>query len=276
MPTAFVSHAGGPVTHVELGMPRNEVDALARYWRSLRDLPPTSPTAVLVISAHWEAALPTVMTSPQPPLLFDYGGFPPDAYRLRWPVPGSPPIAARVRDLLGNAGFATAEDATRGYDHGTFTPLIHAFPDRTPVLQLSLKAGLDPLEHLAIGRALTPLRDEGVFIVGSGDTFHNLREIRGVSAPAKMNEFERWLTGVVTGNASARTQLLANWSSGPGARYSHPREEHLIPLHVVVGAAGDDPGAVTWSGTFMGSLQTGYHFTSAAQEMQTDARDRNS
>jgi aromatic ring-opening dioxygenase catalytic subunit (LigB family) len=261
MPVAFVPHGGGPVTHVEMGFPKAEVDALARYWRSIRELPPAPPKALLAVSAHWEAPVPTVMTAPQPPMLYDYGGMPDEAYRLKWPVPGDRALATRVRELLARAGIATAEDVERGFDHGTFTPLKQAYPDaEVPVVQLSLKAGLGAAEHLAIGGALAPLRDEGIFIVGSGDTFHNMREFRRLSAPDKMLKFEAWLTKVVTGDATARDAMLERWEEAPHARYSHPREEHLLPLMVIAGAAGADAGIVTWSGDFMGSRQTGYHF----------------
>jgi aromatic ring-opening dioxygenase catalytic subunit (LigB family) len=127
------------------------------------------------------------------------------------------------------------------------------------VIQLSLKQGLDVAEHLAIGRALAPLRDDGIFIVGSGDTFHNLREF-GLGSLEKMMQFDTWLTKVVTGDPRVRDAQLERWNDAPFARYCHPREEHLLPLMVIAGAAGTDGGLVTWSGSFMGSRQTGYHF----------------
>jgi aromatic ring-opening dioxygenase catalytic subunit (LigB family) len=260
MPVAFVPHAGGPVSHVELGLPPAEVDALVAYWRSVRALPATQPKALLVVSAHWEAQVPTVMSSPRPPMLYDYGGFPPESYRITWPAPGDPALARRVRDLLEAAGFSTAEDPERGFDHGTFTPLKQTYPDaEVPVVQLSLKAGLDPAEHLRMGRALAPLRDEGVFIVGSGDSFHNLRAF-GPGSREPSTRFNAWLTDAVTGDAGARDAELERWASAPFARLCHPREDHLIPLMVVAGAAGDDRGVLTWTGLFLGTEQTGYHF----------------
>jgi aromatic ring-opening dioxygenase catalytic subunit (LigB family) len=238
------------------------VSALAAYWQAVGRLPKEAPQAVLVVSAHWEEGAPTVMTSPHPPMYYDYGGFPPEAYKITWPAPGSPALANQTRELLARAGFATAEDPERGFDHGAFTPLKQAFPDaKIPTLQLSLKEGLDAVEHLAIGRALAPLREAGVFIVGSGDSFHNMRAFRGgPSAYPKSVEFNTWLDSVVTGTAAERESSLAEWASAPQARFCHPREEHLLPLMVVAGAAGGDPGSVTWRGSFMGSQQTGYHF----------------
>lgn len=261
MPVAFLPHGGGPITHVEMGMPKDQVEALGSYWRSVRDLPKVQPKAVVVVSAHWEEAVPTVMSSAHPPMLYDYYGFPPESYKITWPAPGSPAVAARVCELLSHAGFATAKDSQRGFDHGTFTPLKQTYPSADiPIVQLSLKTGLDAAEHLAMGRALAPLRDEGVFIIGSGDTFHNMREFFGGKALDRSVKFAEWLSAVVTGPAAQRSDLLASWTQAPFARYCHPREEHLLPLMVVAGAAGSDPGTITWSGLFMGSQQVGYHF----------------
>jgi len=259
MPVAFLPHGGGPVTHVEMGFAKSDVEPLGAYWRSVRDLPPAPPKALLVVSAHWEAPVPTVMTSPHPPMLYDYYGFPPEAYQITWPAPGDPALAARVRDLCGRAGFETAEDSERGFDHGTFTPLKQAYPDAdVPVVQLSLMASLDPGEHLRLGRALAPLRDEGVFIIGSGDSFHNMRKF-GPAAREPSQAFNAWLTDALTGDPGEREKKLAAWASAPEARVCQPREDHLIPLMVVAGAAGTDPGVVTWRGWFMGSEQVGWH-----------------
>ncbi len=260
MPVAFLPHGGGPVTHVEMGMPRSDVEPLGAYWRGVRDLPPAQPKALLVVSAHWEEAAPTVMTSPAPPMYYDYYGFPPEAYEITWPAPGDPELAARVRALIEGAGVETAADPARGFDHGTFTPLKQAYPDAdVPVVQLSLKAGLDAALHLRLGRALAPLRDEGVFIVGSGDSFHNMRSF-GPAARDPSQKFNAWLTEAVTGDATEREKKLARWEAAPAARVCHPREEHLLPLMVVAGAAGEDAGVVTWRGWFMGSEQVGWHF----------------
>ena len=166
MPTVYLPHGGGPWPFVEVGLgSRAEQAALATYLRDLAHTPGERPKAVLVISAHWEERVPTVMTSVAPPMLYDYYGFPPESYEITWPAPGDPALAARVRALLGKAGFETAADPDRGYDHGTFVPLKLTYPDADmPICQLSLVGGLDPATHLAIGRALAPLRDEGVFI----------------------------------------------------------------------------------------------------------------
>jgi aromatic ring-opening dioxygenase catalytic subunit (LigB family) len=261
MPVAFVPHGGGPWPFVEMGLDRHSSESLAAYLRSVRELPPAPPTALLVISAHWEARVPTVSTSEHPPMLYDYYGFPPESYQITWPAPGDPKLAARVRELLGKAGFQTAGDAERGFDHGTFVPLKLTYPDaNVPVVQLSLKAGLDPKEHLAMGRALAPLRDEGVFIVGSGMTFHNMAGFRDPRARPVAETFDAWLREAATSEPAERDRRLAAWTSAPMARTAHPREEHLVPLMVIAGAAGDDRGKVAYSDLFMGVKVSAYHY----------------
>lgn len=259
-PVAFIPHGGGPWPFVDLGLDRREVTALADYLRGLRGLP-TAPKALLVVSAHWEESVVSVMSGQAPPMLFDYYGFPPASYQLRWPAPGSPALAARVRALLGAAGVPTAEDPQRGFDHGTFVPLMLSYPEaELPVVQLSLKRGLDPAEHLAIGRALQPLRDEGVFIVGSGMSYHNLRAMGDPKAGPISEVFDAWLREAVTDAPERRDAQLIAWSRAPAARAAHPREEHLLPLMVIAGAAGSDRGSVAFNGTMMGWRLSAVHF----------------
>jgi aromatic ring-opening dioxygenase catalytic subunit (LigB family) len=262
MPVVFLSHGGGPWPFVETGMlTPAEHEAFAGYLRNVSALPKTPPRAVLVVSAHWEEQIPTVMNGAHPPLLFDYGGFPEAAYQLTWPAPGDPPLAAHVRELLASAGFQTAANATRGFDHGTFVPLKLAYPDaKVPTVQLSLLRNLDPAQHLAMGRALQPLRDEGVFIVGSGMTYHNMRGFGKPSSRAQSEAFDAWLTRSATAPPAARDEALTGWLGAPFAREVHPREEHLLPLMVIAGAAGDDVGRVGFSGTGMGITVSTYHF----------------
>lgn len=150
-------------------------DKLRHYLANLLDSLPAHPTAILVISGHWEEDLPTVSTCPAPPMLFDYSGFPQHTYRLNYPAPGSPELAERVCRLLAGAGIAYRRDAKRGFDHGVFVPFLIVDPDaKIPVVMLSLHNGLDPARHLSIGAAVRSLRDDGVLIVGSGNSFHNL------------------------------------------------------------------------------------------------------
>ena len=261
MPVAFIPHGGGPWPFVDMGLDPAEVENLSAYLKTLAALPKTPPRALLIISAHWEEAVPTVMTSKRPSLLFDYHGFPPASYQLSWPAAGEPALAARVQSLLSAAGIASRTDETRGFDHGAFVPLKVAYPDAdVPAVQLSLKAGLDPAEHLAIGRALAPLRDEGVFIVGSGMTFHNMRGFGNPSAKQAATTFDTWLQQAATDAPAERDRQLSHWAEAPAARVAHPREEHLIPLMVVAGAAGDDRGRTAHTGQFFGVPLSAYHF----------------
>lgn len=261
MPVAFVPHGGGPWPFVEMGLPRDEVSQLADYLRSVRGLPAAPPRALLVISAHWEEPVPTVMTSPRPPILYDYYGFPPDSYRITWPAPGDPDLAHRVADALRSGGWTTAADDRRGFDHGTFIPLKLTYPDAdVPAIQLSLRRGLDPAEHLALGRALAPLRAEGVFIIGSGMTFHNLRLLGDPRAADAAEAFDGWLREVMSRDARGREEGLRQWLEAPAARMAHPREEHLIPLMVATGAAAGDRATLAFNGTFAGTRLSAYHF----------------
>lgn len=261
MPVVFVPHGGGPWPFVEMGFPREDVERLAGYLRSVQSVPPRPPRALLVVSAHWEEPVPTVMTSERPPILYDYYGFPPESYTITWPAPGAPELASRVQQLLAHAGIANAADPERGYDHGTFIPLKLTYPDaNVPAMQLSLKRGLDPAEHIALGRALQPLRDEDVFIIGSGMTFHNLRVFRDPRAVPMAEQFDAWLRETMALDADSRNHRLVEWESAPAARAAHPREEHLIPLMVASGAAGDDRASVAFNDTFAGLRLSAFHF----------------
>ncbi|MFT3713171.1 MAG: class III extradiol ring-cleavage dioxygenase [Archangium sp.] len=261
-PVIFLPHGGGPWPFVELGFgTKKDNDALRAYLESVPSAAKTPPKAVLVISAHWEEDVPTVMTSPQPPMLYDYYGFPPESYEITWPAPGAPELAKRVRGLLEGAGFQTAEDPKRGFDHGTFVPLKLAWPTPTlPTLQLSLKTGLDPKEHLAMGRALAPLRDEGVFIIGSGMTFHNLRAFMNPAAGPVSVAFDGWLRETMQKPQAERDAGLEKWASAPAARQSHPREEHLIPAMVCAGAALGDVATIPYANTYAGVVLSAYQF----------------
>jgi aromatic ring-opening dioxygenase catalytic subunit (LigB family) len=205
MPVAFVPHGGGPWPFVDVGFPTDDVAALAAYLKSVRSLPPENPKALLVVSGHWEEPAPTLMTSAQPPMLYDYYGFPPESYRISWPAPGAPWLAPRVRELLAADGFTTLEDSERGYDHGTFIPLKLTYPEaQIPVLQVSLIDGLDAARHIALGRALAPLRDEGIFIIASGMTFHNLRAFRDPRSIPIAEAFDAWLQNTMALDSAER------------------------------------------------------------------------
>jgi aromatic ring-opening dioxygenase catalytic subunit (LigB family) len=197
-------------------------------------------------------------------MLYDYGGFPPHTYQLKWPAPGAPDVAARVEELLESAGFTPGRELERGYDHGTFVPLMVAFPKADlPVAQLSLLRSLDPADHIKLGAALEPLRDEGVLIIASGMSYHNMRGFMsgdprvGQSAKA----FDDWLNQTVTlEDAADRNRRLIAWESAPSAREAHPRSEHLIPLFVAAGAAGTDLGRTDHHQQLMGVPISGHIF----------------
>jgi len=264
VPTAFIPHGGGPWPILGLDMmPPEETTALADYMRSIARVPAEKPRALVVVSAHWEAEKVTINTGAEPELYFDYSGFPPESYELTWPAPGDPELAGEIEDLLRAGGLATARNADRGFDHGTFVPMILAYPEAdVPVVQVSLKRGLDPAEHLAMGEALAPLRDRGVYILGSGNSFHNLRALFGRDRThvEAARAFDEWLAQAVARPRAERNAELSRWAEAPGARQSHPREEHLLPLMVVAGAAGEDPGRVAWRGSMAGMALSAHHF----------------
>jgi len=220
--------------------------------------------AILVISAHWEEPRPTVHFGAHPGMLYDYGGFPDFTYQLQWPAPGAPDVAARVDALLRGAGFETGREERRGYDHGTFVPLMVAFPEASiPVAQLSLVRTLDPATHIALGKALEPLRSEGVLIIGSGMSYHNMRGFGSTDprVPVVAQRFDDWLNAAVTDpDPAVRNQKLTAWAQAPGGLESHPRSEHLITLFVAAGAAGDDVGRVNYNDKLMGVSVSGHIF----------------
>jgi aromatic ring-opening dioxygenase catalytic subunit (LigB family) len=260
LPTLFIPHGAGPCFFMEWTRgPADTWDATAAWLKGLVAGLPERPTAILMISGHWEEPVFTVGSSPKPPMLFDYYGFPEETYRLRFDAPGSPALAARVRELLGAAGFPTAEDPERGYDHGVFVPLLLSTPDADiPVVQLSLRADLDPEGHLAAGRALAPLRDEGVLIVGSGMSWHNMRGF-SPAFTAKSQAFDAWL-GQAMADPAGRDAAIRHWDRAPYAREAHPREEHLAPLFVAAGAAAGQPGRTVFQDVAMDVALSGYAF----------------
>jgi len=265
-PTFFIPHGGGPCFFMDWTMgPRDMWDNMAAWLKAMPDAVGHKPDAILVISAHWEEPEFTVTTSPNPALLFDYYGFPEHTYRLRYDAPGSPELAHEVRGLLTRAGIVSKEDAARGLDHGVFIPFLLIYPQADiPVVQLSLKAGLDPAQHLAAGKALEALRDRNVLIVGSGMSYHNMEAYRLGLPPTLSATFDAWLTEAATDpDPSARNEKLACWATAPAARDAHPREEHLIPLMVAAGAAGDDIGQRTYSDRMMGAAISAYQFGGA-------------
>ncbi len=261
-PTYFINHGGGPCFFLDPGPMRDTWCELEAYLRGFADTLGERPRTILVVSGHWEEARPTVNAGAAPALLFDYGGFPAHTYQLTWPAPGGPDLAARVGDLLGKAGIDSGSDTSRGWDHGVFVPLKVMFPRADiATVQLSLQHGLDPATHLAIGRALRPLREEGVLIVGSGQTYHNMGGFRGGSGSADpaAEAFDAWLrTAMVDG--ATRDRSLVEWERAPGARQAQPHEDHLLPLMVAAGAASGEPGQIAFHGHSLGKPISGFRF----------------
>jgi len=260
MPTYFLSHGGGPWPFLE-GPMRASYRLLEQ---SLQDLPrqlPRPPRAVLVASGHWEEPEFTVSSGAEPGTVYDYYGFPAAMYRIRYPAPGSPELAERVRGLLAGAGWPARSDPQRGFDHGTFSMLKPIYPEAgVPIVQLSLKSSLDPAEHFAVGQALAPLRDEGILVIGSGFSYHNLRVMNPSGGPAAAR-FDAWLRRtLLESGPQDRRQALLDWEQAPSARDAHPREDHLIPLMVAAGAAGDDPATCVYGELFMGVAASSYRF----------------
>ena len=263
LPTFFIPHGAGPCFFMNWTRgPADTWDSTAAWLKGLIANLPERPKAILIISGHWEEPVFTVGSGEKPPMLFDYYGFPEETYRLQFNAAGSPALASRVRTLLSEAGFATAENAERGFDHGVFVPLILATPGADiPVVQLSLRADLDPEAHLAAGRALAPLRDEGVLIVGSGMSWHNMAGF-SPSFTAKSTAFDGWLADAMS-DPSQRDAAIRQWDQAPFAREAHPREEHLAPLFVAAGAATNEPGRVVFRAVAMDVALSGYQFGQA-------------
>jgi aromatic ring-opening dioxygenase catalytic subunit (LigB family) len=254
LPTYYLSHGGGPWPYME-GPFRRQFDQLEASLLAARAELGNAPHAVLVATGHWETRGFAVSTSPRPPMLYDYGGFPAETYRIRYDAPGSPDVAERVLSLLASGGIEASGDADRGFDHGTFSMMKPLFPDAdVPIVQLSLAQVFDPELHLRAGRLLAPLRDEGVLIIGSGSSYHDLRRMdRSATEPSR--RFDDWLGETLAADPHERWARLANWTSAPAARQAHPREDHLLPLMIAAGAAAHDEGARIYrQHDFMGSI----------------------
>ena len=261
LPTYFLPHGGGPWPFMA---ERTEMYApLASFLQSFPNDIGRTPRAIVMISGHWEEPVPTVSSRRDYAMFYDYYGFPEETYAIQYPAPGSPEVASRVTQLLQQSGIPVAVEHERGYDHGVFVPLMVALPDANiPIVPLSLIEGLDPAQHLALGRALAPLRDEDVVIAGSGQSFHNARA-RYFGAPAAFERsvrFDDWLGHAVTGDPSARDIALRDWEAAPEARFCHPREEHLIPLMVAAGAAEGEPGTRIFHDERTGAAVSGFRF----------------
>jgi 4,5-DOPA dioxygenase extradiol len=248
----YFSHGGGPLPILGDASHKAMIDFMVRLPSRLR-----KPDAILVISAHWEESAATLLGARTPPMFYDYYGFPDEAYDITYPAPGSPELANRIAGLLLKNNISARLDPQRGFDHGLFIPLKLMYPQADiPSLQLSLLRGLDPTAHIALGKALRELTYENILVIGSGFSFHNMRAFsrQGIHTPDPSNDaFQNWLIDVCAGPISQpeREQLLIEWQKAPSARYCHPREEHLLPLHVCLGMA-DKPASTIFDDYILG------------------------
>jgi aromatic ring-opening dioxygenase catalytic subunit (LigB family) len=257
-PAFFIPHGGGPCFFMP--DPAGHWTAMANFLRSLPDRLPTRPRAILIITGHWETRGFALTAGTAPSLIYDYYGFPPDTYRIEYPAHGAPAIAARAAKLLGDAGLEARLDGDHGFDHGVFIPLKVAFPGADiPVVAMSVDETLDPVLHLAAGRALAPLRDDGVLIIGSGMSFHNMRGYGDPAATAPSAAFDAWLTDAIQQAAPERDTRLSRWADAPARRFSHPREEHLVPLMVTAGTA-TGPGESVFQAEVLRTMISGFVF----------------
>ena len=262
MPTWFVPHGAGPCFFMDW-QPPHAWNRMASFLKGAAATLPQRPQAIVVVSAHWLTSSFALTSGGQPELMFDYFGFPPHTYTLSYPAPGDPALAGRIAAMLGEAQLPSKTNPERGFDHGVFIPMLLLFPDADiPVVQLSLLNNLDPRVHLAAGRALEPLRDEGILIIGSGMSFHNMRGYGDPRFGPIADAFDHWLVQAVTAAPEEREEALANWEEAPSARLSHPSgaEEHLLPLMVVAGAAGRDQGQQVFSDRVMETRLSAFTF----------------
>lgn len=238
-PVLYIPHGGGPLPLLGDKNHTTMVEFLKGITSGLG-----KPSAILVISAHWEENIATITSGQSPSLIYDYYGFPKESYEIQYPAPGSTALANKIHQLLNNNSIDAVLDDQRGFDHGLFVPLKLMYPDANiPCVQLSLVKSLDPGLHIQIGKALAPLRNENILVLGSGFSFHNIQAMMKPDSEQTDTEneaFEQWLIDTCTNpnmTEDERTKKLIEWEHAPSARYCHPREEHLLPLHVCYGLA---------------------------------------
>jgi len=236
----YISHGGGP-------MPLLNDPTHAAMNAFMAALPNKlhRPDAIVVFSAHWEATSVTLQSNANPDMLFDYYGFPKETYSIQYPASGNPSLVHEIAQLLDKSSIPYKTDVTRGFDHGLFIPLMLMYPDADiPCFQISLLHSQNPQEHINLGKALRPLTDKNILFIGSGFSFHNLRAFNfghNETVDQRNESFQDWLLTICCSTQlteDERTKELIAWETAPNARYCHPREEHLLPLHICYGLAG--------------------------------------
>lgn len=261
-PTLYIPHGAGPCFFMDWN-PSDTWVAMGRFLQGVAATLPQPPSAIVMVSAHWLTPQFSVTAHPRPELIYDYYGFPPHTYELSYPASGQPQLAEQLAQLLTDAGHPVEVDGERGFDHGMFIPLKLMFPGADiPVVQLALRQDMDPQAHLEAGRALMTLRDQGVLIIGSGMSFHNMRAYGDPRYTPISAEFDDWLHATVQRPAAERAALLRDWAQAPQALQCHPagHEEHLIPLMVVAGASDEAAGERVYSEKVMETIISAYRF----------------
>lgn len=237
-PILYLPHGGGPLPL--LGDPPHE--GMVNFWKQMAEKFP-NPDAIVMISAHWEADVASITAGEAPELIYDYSNFPPETYQYKYPAPGSPALAQQLAEMLAAGNIPVKQDAERGYDHGMFVPMMLMYPEANiPCVQLSLLGSLDAQQHIDMGKALAGLRQQNILIIGSGLSVHNFPAMRRKNADDQKQSraFDGWLVETCCADeltAEQREQRLSHWESAPSGRFCHPREEHLLPLHVCFGMA---------------------------------------
>lgn len=255
LPAFFLSHGGGPWPYMQ-GEFRQHFLQLERSLQALPASLPSQPKAVVMISSHWEGPEFLISSAAKPGMVYDYSGFPAETYQISYPAPGQPELAHAIERMLKTSGLSAKSDPERGFDHGSFSLMAVLYPDaQMPLVQISLRSDYDLEVHWQLGRSLAPLRQQGVLLIGSGLSYHNLAAF-GVRGQLASQQFDEWLSAtVIEASPAQRRQALLNWQSAPAARQAHPREDHLLPLLVVAGAAEADVASHCYHQTdFMGAL----------------------
>ena len=257
----YIPHGGGPLPLLSEKGYENMNPFLRRFSSTIPE-----PEAIVVISAHWEEPVVSITAHKNPPMLYDYSGFPSEAYEFKYPAPGRPRLASRIQTMLETAGIEARLDYERGYDHGLFIPLMLMYPAaKIPCIQISLSNSLDAEFHISLGRALAPLKNENLLVLGSGFSFHNMQALMSKQddlVDEKNRQFEDWLAQTCSDNElelSERDQRLIDWDRAPHARYCHPREEHLLPLQVCFGIARAS-ATVVFQDTVNGFITSAYQW----------------
>ena len=262
MPTFYIPHGAGPCFFMDW-QPAHTWQKMERFLKNIFETLPHRPKAIVVISAHWCTAGFHVTSGTNPNLIFDYYGFPAHTYELKYPAPGDSALAKRIQQLLAQEHWPCLLDPHRGFDHGLFIPLKLIAPEgNIPVVQLSLDQRLDAKQHMQLGALLAPLRHEGVLILGSGMSFHNMRGYGDPAFTSISEDFDQWLRQAVESVSTLRETLVTHWAEAPYAHQCHPvrAEEHLLPLMVVAGAAEQDSGQRVFHERILETALSGFRF----------------